>query len=374
MTVENVLVVGGGISGTVAAVALAQKGVRVTLVEISPEWFGVGHGITVQGNALRVFKEIGALDKMLENGLGFDNLTLFHADGSVINAMDAPKMGGPDVPSTMGALRSDLQEVLVGMIHDLGVEVRLGTSMDTFENKGDTVDVTFNDGSVENFDLVIAADGIKSNTRTLIGSKHDKKPTGLGIWRVVTRRTPDMTCSAVCYFGDEYKAGYTPISEELCYAYVLTKPERPENGLSDAQEMRRLLSSYHGHFDFIRENIREDDYMNFQPIEWLFIDDEPWHQGRVIVIGDAVHACPPLIAQGAALCSEDAYVLVDYITRAGNMEELLTAFEANRKERVKIVVDASMQLVEWEIHPETPGANPGKLMGEAMGRLTAPAF
>jgi 2-polyprenyl-6-methoxyphenol hydroxylase-like FAD-dependent oxidoreductase len=84
MSVRNVLVVGGGISGTVAAVALAQKGVRVTLVEISPEWFGVGHGITVQGNALRVFKQIGALDKMLENGLGFDNLTLFHADGSAV--------------------------------------------------------------------------------------------------------------------------------------------------------------------------------------------------------------------------------------------------------------------------------------------------
>ncbi|CAB4889710.1 MAG: NAD(P)-binding protein [Actinobacteria bacterium] len=374
MTVENVLVVGGGISGTVAAVALAQKGVRATLVEISPEWYGVGHGITVQGNALRVFNEIGALDKMLESGLGFNNLTLFHADGSVINAMDAPKMGGADLPSTMGALRSDLQEVLVGMIHDLGVEVRLGTSMEKFENKGDSVDVTFNDGSVENFDLVIAADGIKSNTRKMLGSKHDKKGTGLGIWRVVTKRTQEMTCSAVCYFGDEYKAGYTPISEDLCYAYVLTKPERPDNGLSDAQEMKRLLSSYHGHFDFIRENIREDDYMNFQPIEWLFIDDEPWHQGRVIAIGDAVHACPPLIAQGAAQCAEDAYVLADYITRDGDMEQLLTEFTTVRKERVKIVVDASMQLVEWEIHPETPGANPGMLMGQAMGALTAPAF
>ena len=144
MTVKNVLVVGGGITGTVAAVALAQKGVKVTLVEISPQWFGVGHGITVQGNALRVFQQIGALDRMLEHGLGFDNLTLFHADGHVINAMDAPKMGGPDLPSTMGALRSDLQTVLVDMIHDLGVEVRLGTSMEKFENKADSVDVTFN--------------------------------------------------------------------------------------------------------------------------------------------------------------------------------------------------------------------------------------
>lgn len=374
MTVKNVLVVGGGVTGTVAAVALAQKGVKVTLVEISPQWFGVGHGITVQGNALRVFKEIGALDRMLENGLGFDNIKLFKADGSLIMDMPTPHTGGADLPSTMGALRSDLQTVLVDMIHELGVEVRLGTSMTAFANKGDSVDVTFNNGSTENFDFVIAADGIKSATRKLMGSKHDKKQSGLGIWRVVTKRTPDMTCSAVMYEGDEYKAGYTPISEDLCYAYVLTKPERPDNGLSDAQEMKRLLASYHGHFDFIRDNIQEDDYMNFQPIEWLFIDDEPWHDGRVIMIGDAVHACPPLIAQGAAQCSEDAYVLVDYITRDGDLEALLNEYEAKRKERLKIVVDASLQLVEWEIHPDTPGANPGALMGASLQKIAEPAF
>jgi hypothetical protein len=56
------------------------------------------------------------------------------------------------------------------------------------------------------------------------------------------------------------------------------------------------------------------------------------------------------------------------------MDALLTEYTKVRKERVKIVVDASLQLVEWEIHPETPGANPGMLMGQAMGALTAPAF
>ncbi|AWR20669.1 FAD-dependent monooxygenase [Aurantimicrobium photophilum] len=373
MTVKNVLVIGGGVTGTVASIALAQKGVKVTLIEISPEWYGVGHGITVQGNALKVFQNIGALDRMLEHGLGFNDLNVKHADGHTLVHMEAPHTGGPDLPSTMGALRSDLQTVLVDMIHDLGVEVRLGTEMVSFVNKEDSVDVTFNNGTTENFDLVVAADGIKSKTRKMLGSKHDKQATGLGIWRVVTKRTPEMTSSAVFYEGPEYKAGYTPISEDLCYAYVLTDPVRPDNGLSNAQEMKRLLEGYHGEFDFIRENIQEDDYMNFQPIEWLFVDDEPWHQGRVIMVGDAVHACPPLIAQGAAQCSEDAYLLAEYVTREGDMETLLTEYTERRKPRVKIVVDASLQLVEWEIHPDTPGANPAKLMGESLGALTQPA-
>jgi len=375
MTVKNVLVIGGGITGTVAAIALAQKGVKVTMLEISPQWHGVGHGITVQGNLLKVFRAIGAYDEIAEKGHTFNNMRLYKADGELMAQIPVAHTGGEDLPATMGALRSDLQNVLVNKFHDLGIQIHLGTTMQSYENKGDSIDVTYNDGSVHTFDLVIAADGIKSPTRKMLGSKHDKKQTGLGIWRVVTKRSPEMDCSGMAYFGDEYKAGYTPISEDLCYCFVLTKPERPDNGLTDAQEIKRLLSSYHGDFDFIRENIQEDDYMNFTPIEWLFIDDEPWHDGRLIAIGDAVHACPPLIAQGAAQCSEDAYVLAQYVTQDGDMEKLLTDYTNARKARLKIVVDASLQLVDWEIHPETPGADPGKLMASSLKALADnPAF
>lgn len=373
MTVKNVLVIGGGVTGSIAAIRLAQKGVKVTLIEISPQWFGVGHGLTAQGNLLKVLRDIGALDKVLEHGLGFNEVKLNHADGHTLMTLQTPHTGGEDLPATMGVLRSDLQTVLVDMIHELGIDVRLGTEMDSYVNKGDSVDVTFSTGGTENFDLVIGADGIKSKTRKMLGSKHDKKPSGLGIWRVVTERNENMNCSAVFYEGPEYKAGYTPISDTLCYAYVLTDPVRPDNGLTNAQEMKRLLEGYHGDFDFIRENIKEDDFMNFQPIEWLFIDDEPWHDGRVIMTGDAVHACPPLIAQGAAQCSEDGYWLAEYATREGDMDTLLTEYTERRKKRLKIVVDASLQLVEWELHPDTPGANPGALMGSSLAALTEPA-
>lgn len=371
MSVKNVLVVGGGITGTVAAVALAQKGVKVTLAEISPVWYGVGHGITLQGNALRSFKNIGALDRILEKAHGFNDIDMFHASGKHLTRMPVAHTGGEDLNSTMGALRSDIQTVLVDMIHELGVDVRLGTSMESFENHPDHVDVTFNNGTAESFDLVVACDGIKSTTRKMLGITHDKKPTGLGIWRVVTKRTPEMDVSAVFHGGPEYKAGYTPISKDLCYAYVLTKPQRPENGLSDADEMRRLMEGYHGPFDFIRENISDDDYMNFQEIEWLYVNDQPWHQGRVVLIGDAVHACPPVIAQGGAQCSEDAWVLADMVTQDGDIEEILTAYQARRMPRLTVVVDASMQLVDWEIHPETEGANPGMLMGKSLAQLAA---
>ncbi|MEY4479128.1 MAG: hypothetical protein RL276_1433, partial [Bacteroidota bacterium] len=97
--------------------------VKVTLIEISPVWYGVGHGITLQGNALKVFNLIGAFEKMAEKGHGFDWLEMYHASGAQVAKMPAAKTGGPELPATMGALRSDIQTVLVDMIHELGVEV-----------------------------------------------------------------------------------------------------------------------------------------------------------------------------------------------------------------------------------------------------------
>jgi 2-polyprenyl-6-methoxyphenol hydroxylase-like FAD-dependent oxidoreductase len=208
--------------------------------------------------------------------------------------------------------------------------------------------------------------------RKMLGIHHDKKSSGMGIWRVVTARTPEMDCSALAYGGPEYKAGYTPISKDLCYAFVLTKPERPNNGLSDADEMRRLLEGYHGHFDYIRENIKDDDYMNFTEIEWLFVDDQPWHQGRVILIGDAVHGAPPLIAQGGAQCAEDALLIAEYLVKDGDLEQILTEYTERRKPRVGLVVRNTLTLAEWEIHPETPGANPGMIMGQTLGAIAQP--
>lgn len=372
MSVSSVLIVGGGITGCVSAISLAQRGVDVTLVERSPVWVGVGHGITVQGNALKVFREIGVLDTILDRGHGFDKIRMRGADGADITTITAARTGGTDLPATLGALRSDIQRVLQDRIRELGIDVRLGTSLVGFHSVDNHVEAQLAGGQVENYDLIIIAEGIKSTTRKLIGITEEKQPSGMGIWRAVVPRKPDMDVSSLYLNGPVYKVGFTPISETLCYAYVLTTPDRPNNGLSDAEEMRRLLDGYGGDVPFIRDQINEDTVLSFQPIEWLYVDS-PWHQGRVIAIGDAVHACPPLIAQGAAQCTEDALILTEYLTQDGDLEDLLTTYEKRRKPRVKLVVDASMELVQREMYPDTPGEHPGVIMDRSLAALAEPA-
>lgn len=372
MTVKNVLVIGGGVTGSVAAIALAQKGVSVTLVEISPQWFGVGHGITVHGNALRAFREIGVADKIIAKGIPFHDIVIGHADGHIVTQVPTPRTGGDDLPATLGTLRSDLQTVLVDTIRELGVDVRLGVSATEFREQGDGVDVVLSTGETERFDLVIGADGIRSATRAMLDIPERPTPSGMGIWRFVTTRTADMAAGSVYYNGPWYKTGFAPISENECYAYVLTDPERIDDGRTNAEIVRSLLEGYHGAWDHVRESITEETFMNFQPIEWLMVQG-PWHKGRVVIVGDAAHACPPLIAQGAAMCAEDAVILAETITQDGDIEELLQRFEARRKPRVQMVVDASLKMVDWELHPETPGADAGALMASSLAELTVPA-
>ncbi|MFV0319210.1 MAG: FAD-dependent oxidoreductase [Microbacterium sp.] len=370
MSVHNVLIVGGGFTGLTTAIALAQRDVKVTLVDKAPAWARVGHGLTIQGNALWVFKEIGVIDEVLEVGQAENGVTLYWADGRVMAEMPTPRTGGDDLPATIGALRPDLHEILVRKAEEHGVEIRLGLELTDFETDGDTATSVLSDGTRETWDIIVVADGIKSENRAKLGIAEDRAPSGLGIWRAVTSRLPEMT-GGIAYPLDDsgaYKVGYTPVSEDQCYIFVLCPPERPDNGLEGWQEAQRLMANFHGPFDYLRESLGPDTFLNFQEIEWIFVEG-PWNKGRVVALGEAVHAVPPLIAQGAAQCVEDALLFAEYMTAEDDFDEQLAAFHARRIPRIKGVVDASLQLANWELHPGTPDADPGRVMAEALVAL-----
>jgi len=375
--VNRVLVVGGGITGGTLALALAQKGVEVVLVDLRPELGGVGHGITLQGNALKAFQTVGIYDRLAERGFPFSHLRLKSADGHVIAEIPTPPMGGPDLPGTMGAVRGDIADILAQEVVDAGVDVRLQTTVTELDDRGDSVVATLSDGSTEAVDLVVGADGIRSKVREMIGIEDQPQQVGMGIWRTVAKRPAEMDCSELYYGGPKYKAGYTPISEDLCYAFLLEENlDRSYVGEGPrGQELKERGQGYGGIWGEVRDSLADDAVVNYQWIEAICVDS-PWHRGRTIIIGDAAHACPPLIAQGAAMCAEDAVVLAEMLTSddpEATVEDLLPAFMARRFPRVKMVLDNSLTLAEWEIHPDTPGADPGRIMGQTLGALVEPA-
>jgi 2-polyprenyl-6-methoxyphenol hydroxylase-like FAD-dependent oxidoreductase len=354
VSVSSALVVGGGITGSVLSLALASRGVRVDLVEISPVWHGVGHGITVQGNALAALAKVDVLDEILKRGVPFDQLRMRQADGSLIAEVPTPRTGGPGLPATLGALRSDLQAVLCERVYAAGVNVRLGLTVRALAQDARQAYAEFSDGTAGRYDLVVGADGIRSAVRALLGITTVPQPTGMSIWRVVADRPAEMDCAEVYYGGPRYKAGYSPISAGQCYAYILdTDGTLRDFGDQPAWElMYKRSAGYGGTWGTIRETIGPDSDVSHTRIEWLLVDD-PWYRGRIIVIGDAAHACPPLIAQGAAMCAEDAVVLAEIVTGDRPLEVALPAFMSRRMPRVEVVVRNSMRLVRWEMGLES---------------------
>jgi 2-polyprenyl-6-methoxyphenol hydroxylase-like FAD-dependent oxidoreductase len=372
--VSRVLVVGGGIAGGVLSLALAQRGVEVVLVDLRRTLGGVGHGITLQGNALKAFRAVGIYDRLAERGFPFSHFRLKTADGSVIAEIPTPPMGGPDLPGTMGAVRGDIADILAEEVAAAGVDVRLETTVTDIDDRGDCVVATLSDGSTETVDLLVGADGIRSKVRSMIGIETQPEPVGMGIWRTVAERPAEMDCSEMYYGGPKYKAGYTPISEDLCYAFLLEENldrsfvgEGPKGAL-----LKERGQGYGGIWGHVRDSLADDATVNYQWIETIRVDS-PWYRGRTIIIGDAAHACPPLIAQGAAMCAEDAVLLAEMLTSGDKIDDVLPGFMERRFPRVSMVLNASLTLADWEIHPDTPGADPGRVMGQTLHALVEPA-
>jgi 2-polyprenyl-6-methoxyphenol hydroxylase-like FAD-dependent oxidoreductase len=373
VSVSSVLIVGGGITGSVLALALARRGVRADLAEVSPQWHGVGHGITVQGNLLAALDKVGVLDEVLGRGVPFNQLRMRQADGTLIAEVPTPHTGGEALPATMGALRSDLQSVLCDHVYTAGVNVRLGLSVRAIAQDSQRTYVEFTDGGTGRYDLVVGADGIRSTVRSMLGIATTPQPSGMSIWRVVADRPAEMDCAEVYYNGPRYKAGYSPISASQCYAYLLDVDGNLGDfgGQPPWQLMYERSEGYGGTWGTIRESIGADSNVSHTRIEWLLVE-RPWYRGRAIVIGDAAHACPPLIAQGAAMCAEDAVVLAEMVTGDLPLEQALPAFMARRMPRVELVVRNSMQLVRWEMGLEPHAeADVARTMSSTLGFLAA---
>jgi 2-polyprenyl-6-methoxyphenol hydroxylase-like FAD-dependent oxidoreductase len=352
-TVNNVLVVGSGLAGAATAIHLARRGVAVDLVEIKPDVAALGSGITLQGNALRELKSLGVWDQVDEAGYAFDTTGIRAPDpaGSVVAEIADAKTGGPDVPAVMGMPRPDLARILVDRAAEVGVKVRCGTTFTELSQDADGVDVAFADGSSGRYDLVVGADGVRSWTRRALGINLETKSVGMGIWRAFGPRPASVTRTDLYYGGPSYIAGYCPTGEDSLYAYIV-EDAQDRSGLTPDQQlatMKELSQAYHGPWDEIRETLTDPARVNYTWFE-THVLDTPWNRGRVVLIGDAAHTCPPTIAQGGAMALEDAVVLAELLVERDVLDQdLWDAFHARRFDRAKTVVDASNQLAEWQL-------------------------
>ncbi|WP_327313605.1 FAD-dependent oxidoreductase [Streptomyces sp. NBC_01235] len=369
---RTVLVIGGGASGNAVTVLLQRAGIAVELIEAKPDWNVLGSGITLQGNALRVLREVGVWDKVRESGFAVDAVGMAAPDGTVFHVQQDDRTGGDDLPSIFGMQRPRLQEILCEAVVESGATVRLGTTAEELIQDASGVTARFSDGTEGRYDLVIAADGVGSRTRAVIGIGDKPEPTGMAIWRVPVPRPEGVERMQLSYGGPCYIAGYCPTSKNTIYAYLVeaNRDRASIDPATYADEMRRLAAPYGGAWPEIAASITDPAQVNYTWFERLLVEGS-WHRDRVVLIGDAAHVCPPTLAQGAAMSLEDASVLAEMLSEEqdwSSLDALLTGFYERRIGRVRMVVEASVQLGQWQLDGVRDADAPG-LMGRTMSVL-----
>lgn len=370
-SVRKVLIIGGGFSGMSAAIELRKQNIETHLLEVNPDWQADGAGISIGGATLRAFKQLGILERFLEEGSAHDGVDIALASGQIVQTIPTERVAGPDIPGSGAIMRPVLAKILADKVIELGAKVRLGCTYTSIDQDSEGVTVSFTDKTSDRFDLVIAADGLYSKTREwLLPDAPKPEYTGQGVWRAVLEK-PDEIKNTTMWMGPNLKVGVNPMSKEQVYLF-LTEDKKERERIPEEQlipVLKDLLSTFPApSVQAFREQLDEASQVMFRPLEGLLVP-QPWFKERVVLIGDTVHATIPHLASGACIGIEDAIVLVEELVAEDNVDVALNAFQQRRWERCRMVVENSSKLGKIEIEGGDKKEH-AKIMAESMASLS----
>ncbi|ABG05178.1 monooxygenase, FAD-binding protein [Rubrobacter xylanophilus DSM 9941] len=375
--VRKVLVVGGGIGGLSAAIALRKRGVEVDVVEVNPKWDVYGVGIIQPANQIRALAAIGLGERCVQEGYPFEGSRFFDSQGNLLADVPFERIAGPEYPPMNGITRPRLHRILQEAVKESKAGVRTGLTVSALEQRDDGVEVEFTDDTSGRYDLVIGADGLYSLIRSLVFDP-DLEPefSGQVVWRYNVPRLPEV--DRICVFqGMKRKAGFVPLAPDLMYILLIEKPpsdsppgkKLPEDRL--AEIFRERLAEFGGPVAEVRDRyITDSSKVVYRPVETLLVPP-PWYRGRVVLVGDAAHATSPHIGQGASMAIEDAVVLAEELEKDVPVHEALEAFMRRRYERCKYVIDVSARIGRGEMDPSL-GIDAAALTGQSAVVLAEP--
>lgn len=367
---QNILIVGGGVAGLAVAIGLHDKGLKVEVVEKNADWSVYHVGIIVQANFIRALDQLGLGKEAVAAGYPYKGVRFMSMGGEVLAQLPGDSQVD-GLSADLGLTRPALHEVLTDRVKALGIPVRLGVSFESFTDTGDGVDVRFTDGTSGRYDLLIGCDGNYSAVRKVLWPDARPAFTGQGVWRYNVPRPKELEWSDLYIGKPGGKAGYCPLNEEEMYIFaVFEEPGNPRFAPETlAAEMAKRLEGFGGILGEAAKAVTDPALVVYRPLEACIMPD-PWYKGRVVLIGDAAHSATPHLGQGAAMAVEDAVVLAEELA-AKDVDTALRAFMDRRFERAKLVGTSSIQLGEWEMHPEKAG-DPVELTDRIRRKLAEP--
>jgi 2-polyprenyl-6-methoxyphenol hydroxylase-like FAD-dependent oxidoreductase len=344
----HILIIGGGIGGTALALFLKKAGFSSTVYEAHAYSRGIGGGLGLAPNGMNVLAALGLAEHAKARGSRALENVFYNQQGRVLARMKngtVEKYGQPG----LSVMRTALQEMLTKAAQQQGIQIQFQKRLVHITCKDRSVTAHFEDGTSAEGNLLIGADGVHSQTRSLI-LPDAPKPYYVGIIGIggvtAAADVPMMTQREKQSFNFTYGAkgffGYAGIADgdvvwwsNLPREQEMTKAELADVSLDIIRkDMLAIYNDYHEPIPTLLRNSHSPVKHNIHDIQSL----PTWHKGRVLLMGDAAHAVNPNSGQGASMALEDAMYLAKLLRHNQDYERVFAQFEQDRKPRVERIV------------------------------------
>lgn len=323
----RILVVGAGLAGLAAYRALTRRGFEVSLVERELTAGRGGAGIYLPGNSVRAIAELGLLDALMAVSHPITHQHFCDEAGRLLSSVDT-RVFWKGVAPCRSLSRSALWNLLRDGLGEGAIAYR---SVLYIGRAGNRCQVCFADGSIGEYDLVIGADGVNSTVRCLaFNDAPEPEYVGNLCWRFIAPNICGLDSWTVMLGTDRTLLG-KPVSpaEIYIYADLAVKAGRVRD-FSASTPLRPLFEGIAGPLRQIFDQPAAAR-PHFAPVMRLRMPH--WYRGQVVLVGDAAHAGPPSMAQGAGLAIEDALVLAEELAAGDGISTALKRYEARRRPR-----------------------------------------
>ena len=335
---KNIGIIGGGIGGIAAAVALNRIGIDVSVYERAGQLREVGAGMMLWPNATRVLRELGLLEQVMARSGRNTHFLVRKSTGKILMSI---ALGQFEVPAVC-MRRADLLSILLGALPNECLH--LGREFERLKRLDGRVRLYFKDGQEVEHDAVIGADGIRSRIRAQLFGASNPLYRGYTVWRGLAR-----------YEGAAIMAGFNSESwgkgmrfgilntghrRYTWYATANVSPHHIDAPEGRKQEVQRLFAGWHEPIADFLEATNENEILKNGARDCAPL--KQWGEDLVTLLGDAAHPCTPNLGQGGCMALEDALVLAKSIKSEMSLREALRRYEFRRINRTRHIQQRSL--------------------------------
>ena len=334
----QIAIIGGGIGGLTAALALQQSGFQAEVFEQAPILLDVGAAIAIWPNAMRVLDHLHVGDTILKYGGVVAELRWMDQNGFLLNRVRISDGKTPAV----ALHRSDLQRTLRQALPQSAIH--LGHTIVGYKQRGDKMIVTFANGNAVEADFMIGADGVHSRVRSQFINDGDPLNRGYTIWRGTSPITPQEIppATGIEFYGRGKRFGVGPVGLGRTGWWASANTDHTD----------QLTDLFAGWYRPVVELIEATPPSSV--LKTVATDRDPnkrWGTGRMTLLGDAIHPTTPNLGQGGCLSMEDALVLTRCFEKYGASDDALRNYERLRYPRTATLTKVSRyygNVGQWE--------------------------